>query len=99
MMKDPKSVPATWQASRNQLYPDGRTLLNLLAWLATDPIPAALLRTEPRTKPIFPITNRERALQDLSTYSLTKWNSEGSAVMVHRLVQEVTRLRLADGMR
>ncbi len=94
VMRYPKSVAVTWQASVRKLHDEGRNLLNLLCWLAPDPIPVALIRTEPKQPPRFPIEDRERALRDLSAYSLAKWNTTGDAVTVHRLVQDVTRMRL-----
>jgi len=96
VMKYPKSVAVTWQASVRKLHDEGRNLLNLLCWLAPDPIPVALIKTEPKEPPHFPIDDRERALRDLSAYSLAKWNASGDAVTVHRLVQDVTRTRLAE---
>lgn len=99
VMKYPKSVAVTWQASVRKLHDEGRHLLNLLGWLAPDPIPVALIRTEPKEPPHFPIEDRERALRDLSAYSLAKWNATGDAVTVHRLVQDVTRARLAEPTR
>ncbi len=96
VMKYPKSVAVTWQASVRKLHEEGRHLLNLLCWLAPDPIPVALIKTAPKELPHFPIEDRERALRDLSAYSLAKWNTTGDAVTVHRLVQDVTRTRLAE---
>ena len=38
----------------------------------------------------------EKALADLATYSLVKWDGAAQSVTVHRLVEEITRYRLAD---
>ncbi len=94
VMQYPKSVAVTWQASVNELYDDGRALLNMLCWLAPDPIPVGLIRTEPIKSPNVPIKSREKALRQLQDYSLAKGNATGDAVTVHRLVQNVTRVRL-----
>lgn len=97
-MRYPKSVALTWQASVEQLYSDGRTLLNLLCWLAPDPIPVALIRTGPSGPSNQPLVHREKALKELSDYSLCKWSADGSTVSVHRLVQDVTRLQMPEGL-
>jgi len=94
VMKYPRSVAVTWQASVRKLHDEGRNLLNLLCWLAPDSIPVTLIKTEPKEPPHFPIGDRERALRDLSTYSLARWNATGDGVTVHRLVQDVTRMRI-----
>jgi tetratricopeptide (TPR) repeat protein len=101
-MKDyPKSVALTWQASVSQLYDDGRTLLNVLAWLAPSPLPVELIRGRPSgvAAAIHPIRNRERAISDLTAYSLAKWSTDSSAVTIHRLVQDVTRFHIPGGAR
>jgi tetratricopeptide (TPR) repeat protein len=97
VMQYPKSVAVTWQASVNELYDDGRTLLNMLSWLAADPIPVEMIRgVPPDDEPlIHPIKNRFRAITELTTYSLATKTINGSAISVHRLVQDVTRLNIA----
>ena len=42
-MNYPKSVAVTWQTTLDQLAPDQVVLLNVLAWLAPEPIPLAVL--------------------------------------------------------
>src|SRR5262249_57926743 len=44
VMKHPKSVAVTWQTTLDQLTPDAIVLLNVLAWLAPEPVPLAVLK-------------------------------------------------------
>jgi len=100
-MNYPRSVAVTWQASVNQLYDDGRRMLNLLAWLAPDPIPVDMMRAEPTATDVVysPVRNRERALADLAAYSLVKWNVDASTISVHRLVQDASRYQMLSAER
>ena len=45
----PRSIALTWEMSIDQLAAAGRDLLNVLAWLAPEPIPAHVFR--PRSGP------------------------------------------------
>lgn len=113
-MNYPRSVATTWQTSIDQLGEDGRSLLNVICWLAPAPIPRTLfegLASSPlppgqgpgvrgpdpsASSADAPLIDVETGLADLTTYSLAKWNDESSAVQVHRLVEEITRYRLAE---
>jgi len=44
LMQYPRSVAVTWETTLAQLTPPARALLNLLSWLAPDPIPVAMFR-------------------------------------------------------
>jgi tetratricopeptide (TPR) repeat protein len=46
LMKYPRSLAATWETTVAQLPAEARALLRLLAYLAPEPIPAGLLRTD-----------------------------------------------------
>jgi uncharacterized protein (DUF2267 family) len=46
LMKYPRSVAVTWDATFEQLEASARALLRLLSWLAPEPVPRALLETE-----------------------------------------------------
>ena len=93
-MKYPASVATTWQASFDQLTADGRSLLNVLCWLAPDPIPVKMIEKLSSTDGAPPI-DVEAGIADLAEYSLLKWTDDQyESVEVHRLVQEITRYRL-----
>lgn len=84
LMNYPRSVATTWETSFAQLDTAARDLLYTLAWLAPEPMPAALFPRE-----------AEAGLVGLLAYSLARRDHEGKAmVTVHRLVQEVTRHRI-----
>lgn len=87
----PQSVATTWETSFEQLDETSQALLNTLAWLAPEPMPAALLADMD-----------EDAVAELVSYSLARWDiieagPETTSVpplRLHRLVQEVARQRL-----
>lgn len=87
-----KSVALTWITSFQQLSPAGRSLLQLLAWLAPDPIPVSLLEGDPSLA-----DERLDALADLEGYCFAKRTDDGRWISVHRLVQEITRRRESAG--
>src|SRR5262249_10197402 len=86
-------LAATWATSVDELTPGGRRLLELLAFLAPEPVPDHLLDV--------PVTSPEGfdahdALADLFAYSLATRlvESKEPSFSIHRLVQEFTRERL-----
>ncbi|HWE37418.1 MAG TPA: tetratricopeptide repeat protein [Isosphaeraceae bacterium] len=93
LMRYPASVAVTWETTFAQLSEAERRLLEVLSWLAPEPIPLALFEAaalaefipEPRT-----------ALAGLAGYSLARFAADVDAVTVHRLVQEITRTRAAE---
>src|SRR5262249_62343331 len=70
--------------------------LDVRAWMAPEPIPLflfdAALLVEVFSQP-------REALAGLAGYSLARFDATGEAVLVHRLVQEITRGRIAVGDR
>ena len=95
LMQYPQSVATTWLTSFQQLSADAQTLLRRLAWLATEPIPESLLevaiaaRDGVDAEPIEAIDG----LVELDRYSLLSRSNQSDSFLLHRLVQEVTRLR------
>jgi len=87
------AVAETWQTSVDQLGAPGRRLLERLAFLAPDPVPAFLLDVP---VPGTAADDAHAALDDLATYSLATRDAEGDAFLVHRLVQDVTRRGLGQ---
>jgi tetratricopeptide (TPR) repeat protein len=103
-MKYPRSVAVTWETTWLQLAPAARTLLEILAWFAPEPIPDWVLtgeRTRPLTADALDGADVVHALADLEKYSLLKQvlTAEGGSLLVHRLVQEIARRRLPDHSR
>lgn len=93
LMKYPASVAITWQTSFDQLSGKAKNLLNMLAWLAPDPIPKSLLDVKIL---LTPVEESKNAWQELKKYSLVKSNTDRTAFTVHKLVQEVTRIKINE---
>jgi tetratricopeptide (TPR) repeat protein len=82
------AVAETWRTSVDQLSEAGRHLLERLAFLAPDPVPAFLLDV---VVPGAEAEDAAAALDDLAAYSLVTRDVETGTFQVHRLVQDVTR--------
>ena len=99
LMQYPQSVATTWLTSFQQLSADAQTLLRRLAWLAPEPIPESLLEVAIAAgdgvdaEPIEAIDG----LVELDRYSLLSRSNQSNSFLLHRLVQEVTRLRQDSG--
>ncbi len=99
------SVATAWQTTFDQLSPPARSLLEMLAWLAPDPIPEGLLRHAEAERQLRglagdPQAEVETALAELRRYSLLlpSDGADFAAVgQVHRLVQLIVRERLLEG--
>jgi tetratricopeptide (TPR) repeat protein len=103
-MKYPKSVATTWQTTWDQLSPAARALMEILAWFAPDPIPETAITGETtRTIAVKALRGADVSLSlaELEKYSLVTRESAGDgwALLVHRLVQEITRRRLPGDLR
>ncbi len=86
-----RTTAATLQLSIEKLTPEGRALLERVAFLAPEPIPESLLDVPiPGTSP----DEMKAALADLAAYSLARRDDDPSSFTVHRLVQELTRRAL-----
>jgi tetratricopeptide (TPR) repeat protein len=102
-MDYPQSVAVTLKTTMDQLSPDGLRLLNILAWLAPDPIPRALLSdrggpfaaesAEGIPKEAWPaaVERAQAALAELARFSLASLSEEKTSFSIHRLVQAVAR--------
>ena len=90
LMGYPASVAITWVTTFEQLPEPERRLLQVLAWLAPEPIPLVFLDAEPLARAL---PDPRAALGGLAAFSLLKFAETGDAVLVHRLVQEVARGR------
>jgi tetratricopeptide (TPR) repeat protein len=87
--RDPRSILATLALSVEQLTPAGQQLLAVLSFLATAPVPDALV--EALGDQGDPVRD---ALADLTAYSLVTQDPEAPQFAVHWLVQTVTRTGL-----
>ena len=96
LMQYPASVAVTWETTFSQLEEPERRLLEILAWLAPEPILLVLLDAAPLVKAI---PEPREALAGLRRFSLARFDASGDAVLIHRLVQEITRGRMADADR
>ncbi len=90
VMGYPVSVAATWETTFAQLGENERSLLEVLSWLAPEPIPLVLLEADPLGESI---PEPRDTLAGLMGYSLARFDTTGDGVLVHRLVQEITRNR------
>jgi hypothetical protein len=105
LMQYPLSIAVTWDTSFEQLGWAACVLLNLLCWLAPEPVPRALI-----TGAKLRIQNAanetpaeegdlEEALIELAGFSMIKWETGNQAFRIHRLVLEVIREQLPDEQR
>jgi tetratricopeptide (TPR) repeat protein len=91
LVRYPASVAVTWGTTFAQLSVSERRLLEILSWLAPDPIPLILFDAAPLAEAI---PRPREALAGLQRFSLARFDVAGDAVLVHRLVQEITKGRL-----
>jgi hypothetical protein len=86
-----RSTAATLALSVAELTEQGRTLLELLSFLATAPVPESLLDV-----PVADGAEADwtEALANLAAYSLVTRDLEAGTFTLHRLVQETTRRAL-----
>ena len=96
LMQYPASVAVTWETTFIQLTEPQRRLLEALAWLAPEPIPLFLFDAPPLAEAI---PDPRDALASLAAYSLARFDAAGDAVLIHRLVQEITRGRIPQADR
>jgi tetratricopeptide (TPR) repeat protein len=91
LMQYPASVAVTWETTFDQLGEPERRLLEILSWLAPEPIPRFLFEAKPLVEAI---PDPLDVLAGLAGYSLARFDASGEAILVHRLVQEITRSRI-----
>jgi tetratricopeptide (TPR) repeat protein len=102
----PEPVAAAWGLAFNQLTertPAALQLLELCAFLSSEPISVRLLRDGRHISLPTPLADvvrddiqMRRAIRDISRYGLAKVDSSRNSLQVHRLVQAVLRDRLSD---
>ena len=109
----PHPLAITWETSFVQLSAPAQALLNLMCWFAPDPIPREMFQAVFDADALTPLMGDEGAeyriepeppdledlLDELESLSLLKWDSGNRSFSIHRLVQEITRVRLSDEVR
>jgi len=104
-MTYPLSIAVTWDTSFEQLDWAARDLLNLLSWLAPEPIPHALTACAKLAKQnagrdaLAQDGDVEEALAELASFSMLRWDTGNQAFRIHRLVRDVIRERQPDEQR
>jgi hypothetical protein len=96
LMQYPASVAVTWKTTFAQLAGPERRLLDVLSWMAPEPIPLFLFDAAPL---VDAVPDPREALAVLAGYSLARFDAAGDAILVHRLVQEITRRRIPTARR
>jgi tetratricopeptide (TPR) repeat protein len=91
LIEYPVSLSITWETTFGQLTPAGQRLLELVAWLAPEPIPLYCFEAPPLAAAV---PEPREALAVLASFSLARYETEG--VVIHPLVQEVARNRGDD---
>jgi hypothetical protein len=86
----PRSLAVTWNTTVDRLTPPARTLLELLSFLAAEPILRDLVTGLTSAGPLADtgIAEPEEALMELVDASLVR--VKGDEVFLHRLVMEIT---------
>jgi tetratricopeptide (TPR) repeat protein len=88
-----RNIDALLLGAVEQLPAEARTLLERLAFLAPDPVPAFLLDVPVPNDGTTPEAASE-ALDDLAPHSLVNRGQDGASFTVHPLVQDAMRRRL-----
>jgi hypothetical protein len=102
----PVSVAAAWDISLERIRqnnPGARQLLDICASMAPEPIPRSILRSSrgvnitPQIDPMLrePI-KLNRAIRDLSQFSLIKVDPRAGTLQMHRLLQTVLLAKLSE---
>ncbi|MBN6056264.1 tetratricopeptide repeat protein, partial [Nonomuraea sp. RK-328] len=102
-IKYPQSVATTWSVSRSRISDEADALFKLLASLSAEPISEELLvqpavvhgLPEPLDRVLSSVTSFRRAARELGRYSLLKLDGVRNVVQLHRVVQAVTKDRMA----
>lgn len=93
-LKYPESIATAWELSFGELGADSKALLQIISWLAPDPIPRSLIEKIPQKTVTIDI---EFGVAELEKHSFLNWVDDSSEfVQVHSLVSEITRYRLSD---
>ena len=92
-MTYPASVAVTWVTTFERLGDPERRLLQILAWMAPEPIPLTFFEAGPLTASI---ADPVEARAGLARYSLVRFTAGSDSVEIHRLVQEITRTRAEE---
>jgi tetratricopeptide (TPR) repeat protein len=81
----PRSLAVTYDTSVAQLSEDARTLLNILSWMAPDPIPVWAVEKVPV------VPDPRSLLVEIADLHLARIAADGTTCTIHRLLQDITR--------
>ncbi|MFD9005472.1 FxSxx-COOH system tetratricopeptide repeat protein [Streptomyces sp. NPDC059582] len=105
----PVSVAAAWDISLERIQqnnPGARQLLDICASMAPEPIPRSMLRgsrgvnVTPEVDPLLRESIKlNRAVRDLSQFSLIRVDPRSDTLQMHRLLQTVLLAKLGPGER
>ena len=96
LMQYPASVAVTWETTFAQLTePEGGCSKCWRGWLLSR-FPLFLFDAEPLVEAI---PDPREAIAGLAGYSLARFDASGNTILVHRLVQEITRGRIPEANR
>jgi hypothetical protein len=108
LMQYPRNVAVTWDTTFAELDEAARALLQILCWFAGEPLPRVAFDTQEAKQALIEriqsvnggtTADMEDAIAGLADFSLVAWESGNEAFRIHRLVQEVTRERIAPDQR
>ncbi len=98
----PQAVATTWSVSTRAISPEAAAVFQLLAFFAPEPIAeellmqrAALELGSPLAEILADVSKFRPAVRELGRYSLVKIDGVRNVVQMHRVVQTVTRDRVA----
>ena len=102
VMQYPASLAITWQKTFRELTPTAKALLQLISWLAADPIPVAMLESGAETlceaarrlEPEVELRAVREDIAELAALSLV--GRQTGAITIHPIVQEVIWSRIPD---
>jgi len=104
----PYSLAVTWDTTIRTMSPDAVSLLNLMSWFASSPVPEAILSTPVAAEVLNNQSGRdslqnnaiypEDALVELAAYSMVRRSVDQAepCFVIHCVVQEITRRRIAE---
>jgi tetratricopeptide (TPR) repeat protein len=88
-------VAVTWQTTIDQLGELERRLLDVLAWFAPEPVPLSIFATLNELSQ-WDTDGFHQAISNLANFSMLTWDAELETIKVHRVVQEILRMRQAE---
>jgi tetratricopeptide (TPR) repeat protein len=88
----PLGIAVTYDASVAQLDDDAKRLLQVLSWVAPEPIPLWAVEK------LDAVSDPRASLVELTDLHLARLSADGTTCSVHRLLQEITRQQQTDAL-